>query len=137
MSILKYSGKIVTHEGKILSYQSESLTIYEGDMTVGTLSFFGTTTYGYNPTWAQPGSLNPSNSDISNIMWADSGTQAERIVITFIDNISSLGTIEFDDVEIAFTIDNNMAISANTFPSNPFNDVGEISTVKIGYKLQE
>ena len=136
MSYIINNGKRVTSNGKFIITPKQEMSNYEGDMTVGTFSFFGTTTYGYNPVWAQPGSLNPLNSDISNIMWSDGGTQAERIVITFIENISSLGTIEFDDVEIAFTIYNNTAISVDTFELNPFNSVGQISTVKMSYKLE-
>jgi hypothetical protein len=133
---LIHNGKKMNFNGDSLIIPNSSISSYSGNMTVGTFVFATITAYGYHPMWAQPGSLNPLNSDIFNITWADGGTNAEKIIITFIDNISSLGIIKFDDVEISFIIDNNTAISVNTFSSNPFNDVGEISTVNINYLLQ-
>lgn len=121
-----------------------STKLYEGEMTVGMSTFMGTDSYGYNNMWNTTGSLNPENQDIVRIIWFYDGFQPGNIIIEFSINIIGLGVIEFDGIKIDFTIEKNIhfidkgsvyAVSVLGYETNPFNDVGEITTVKINYKL--
>lgn len=135
-SFLKVGGKGINYGGKpIIIPKPIILTVYEGDMTIGTYTFMTVTSYGFNPGWATPGSLNPANGDISNIYWA---SNTEKIYFSFVGAVLNLGTVEIDDVEIEFEIFDTYGIrSVPSYSSNPFNGVGEISTIKISYKIEE